>query len=173
MKSRITPSGLESRFQDEELIVTKTDITGRLTYCNTVFIRMSGFSETELVGQPHSIIRHPDMPRAVFKMMWETIVRGEEIFAYVVNLAKNGDHYWVLAHITPSFDAAGKISGYHSNRRVPQRTAVDRTIQIYRDLRRIEGSGGDRKASLQESVSSIGALISKSGGSFNEFVLAL
>ena len=75
-------------------------------------------------GQAHNIIRHPDMPRCVFDLLWKTIAGGEEIFAYVKNMAKNGDHYWVFAHVTPTFDAGGRIMGYHSNRRVPERGAV-------------------------------------------------
>ncbi len=130
----ITPTGVERSFGDDEIIVSKTDTKGILYYANDVFVRVSGYTEQELIGQPHSIIRHPDMPRAVFKLLWDTIVSGHEIFAYVNNLAKDGAHYWVFAHVTPSFDANGRIVGYHSNRRVPEKAAVREVSEIYRIL---------------------------------------
>jgi PAS domain S-box-containing protein len=114
---RPTPTGRERTFDDEEIIVSKTDLSGRITYANDVFLRISGYTEAEVIGQPHSLIRHPDMPRSVFNLLWKTIGAGQEIFAYVVNMAKNGDHYWVLAHVTPTFGPAGDIIGFHSNRR--------------------------------------------------------
>jgi PAS domain S-box-containing protein len=89
-----------------------------ITYANQVFVRVAGYSEQELPGQAHNLIRHSDMPRCVIKLLWVTISQGNEIFAYVINLSRNGDHYWVLAHVTPSFDAAGKITNYHSSRLV-------------------------------------------------------
>ncbi len=73
-----------------------------------MFLTIAGYTEREVLGQPHSMIRHPDMPRGVFALLWETIASGSEIFAYVVNLAKNGDHYWVFAHVTPTFPAISR-----------------------------------------------------------------
>lgn len=128
MKATARPSNKEIFFAENDLIVSKTDPKGRITYANQTFCRMAGHSETELLGRPHSIIRHPDMPRAVFKLLWDTLFEGREVFAYVKNMAKNGDHYWVFAHVTPSFDKNRKVLGFHSNRRVPNRPALDRTI---------------------------------------------
>ncbi|WP_237051414.1 PAS domain-containing protein [Magnetospirillum sp. ME-1] len=108
---RKTPSGRERTFAHDELIVSKTDPKGRLTYVNDVFLTVSGYTESEVMGKPHSVIRHPEMPRCVFKLLWDTIADGREIFAYVNNMAKNGDNYWVFAHVTPNFDAAGQIIG--------------------------------------------------------------
>src|SRR5208337_1146296 len=113
--SRVTPTTTERFFNTDDIIVSKTDLTGRITYANKVFCDICGYSEAELVGAQHSIIRHPDMPRAVFKLLWDTIQEGREIFAYVKNMAKNGDYYWVFAHATPSYDAAGRIIGFHSS----------------------------------------------------------
>jgi PAS domain S-box-containing protein len=128
MKKAITPTNVEVSFSDEDIIVSKTDLKGRITYVNQTFCHIAGYTEAELLGQPHSIIRHPDMPRAVFKLLWDTIIDGREIFAYVKNMSRNGDYYWVLAHVTPSYDAARNIIGYHSNRRVPDRDIVRKTI---------------------------------------------
>lgn len=128
MKTAIKPTLTEVPFCEPDLIVSKTDLKGRLTYVNQVFCRIAGYTEAELLGQPHSIIRHPDMPRAVFKLLWDTLSAGREIFAYVKNMAKSGDYYWVLAHVTPSYDDKHNVIGFHSNRRVPDRTIIKNTI---------------------------------------------
>jgi PAS domain S-box-containing protein len=86
-------TGVARTFPDTEIIVSKTDTKGRLTYVNDVFSDVSGYTEAEVLGDPHSLVRHPDMPRCVFKLLWQTIEAGDEIFAYVNNRAKNGDHY--------------------------------------------------------------------------------
>lgn len=132
--SAVQPTGVERTFGDDEIIVSKTDDKGRITYANTVFLRVSRYDEADVLGQPHSLIRHPDMPRTIFKLLWDTIQAGEEIFAYVNNLAADGAHYWVLAHITPSRTSAGAAGGYHSNRRSPGRGAVADVDALYRRL---------------------------------------
>lgn len=169
----VLPSGREAPFGPDDLIVSKTDPKGRLTYCNDVFLRVSGFSEAELLGQPHSIIRHPDMPRCVFKLMWDTIQNGGEIFAYVVNLAKNGDHYWVLAHVTPSFGPDGAIVGYHSNRRKPKREAVEKAAALYRDLRQTEEATPNRKDGLVQAGHKLASMLEQRDMSYDRFVLSL
>jgi len=124
----IKPTGTEIFFNEDDIIVSKTDLKGRITYANQTFCRIAGYTESELLGQPHSIVRHPDMPRAVFKLLWDTVAEGREIFAYVKNLAKTGDYYWVFAHVTPSYDKDHNIIGYHSNRRCPNHDVVANTI---------------------------------------------
>jgi PAS domain S-box len=109
-RSGVNLTGVERTFGTDEIIVSKTDPKGRIIYANEVFLRLAGYAESEIIGQPHSIIRHPDMPRCVFKLLWDTVQSGNEIFAYVVNRSKNGDHYWVLAHVTPTFDGQGNMS---------------------------------------------------------------
>ena len=128
--TQVRPTGVERSFGADEIIVTKTDPRGILTYANEVFLRTSALTEDEAIGQPHNLIRHPDMPRAVFKLLWDTLAKREEIFAYVVNLASDGAHYWVLAHVTPSFTPEGKLAGYHSNRRLPEPAAVHEISRI-------------------------------------------
>lgn len=123
-----TVTGKEVFFGDNEIIVSKTDLKGYLTYANDVFLDIAGYTEAEVLGKPHSLIRHPRMPRCIFKLLWETISGGGELFAYVMNRCKNGDHYWVLAHVTPSRNEAGEIIGYHSSRRVPNRKILEGTI---------------------------------------------
>jgi PAS domain S-box-containing protein len=128
------PTGVERTITDDEIIVSKTDLKGVLTYANDVFLRISAYSENEVLGKPHNLIRHPDMPRCVFQVLWDTIKGGNEIFAYVVNLAGDGAHYWVLAHVTPSFGASGQIIGYHSTRRSPNRAAMEAIRPFYGQL---------------------------------------
>jgi PAS domain S-box-containing protein len=122
--SRQHLSGRERTFGEDEIIVTKTDPKGRITYANDVFLRVAGYTEAEVLGKAHNLVRHPEMPRCVFKYLWDTIASGEEVFAYVLNRARNGDHYWVFAHVTPTFDQHNRIVAYHSNRRSPSREAV-------------------------------------------------
>lgn len=127
----VVPDGTERVFGTEEIIVSKTDTRGIIRYANDVFLRVSGYTEEEVLGRPHSLIRHPRMPRGVFHLLWSTLEQGQEIFAYIDNLAADGSHYWVLAHVTPSFGPGGRITGYHSNRRCPDRSAIAAIRPLY------------------------------------------
>ena len=144
----IRPTGIEHRLGQEQIIVSKTDAKGVLTYINDVFIDISRYTEAELIGQPHNIVRHPDTPRCIFKLLWDTISSGKEMFAYLDNLSKDGGHYWVLAHVTPTFSAAGTIVGYHSNRRAPAPEAVAQIRPLYASLLAAEKAAGSTPAAL-------------------------
>jgi hypothetical protein len=113
------------------------------------------------------------MPRCVFQLLWDTIAKGEEIFAYVVNMAKNGDHYWVFAHVTPTFDKDGKVIGYHSNRRVPDRKAVDAIKPIYAHLKAIEDRQTTKREGIAAATEELLALLAKNGVSYGEFVFGV
>lgn len=172
MARSIEPTGVERHFGRDEIIVSKTDPRGRITYANQVFLRIAGYEEREVLGQPHSLVRHPDMPRCVFKLLWDTIEGGREIFAYVKNMAKNGDHYWVFAHVTPSFDASGKIIGFHSNRRVAQ-DKPRRTMEgLYAVLRGEEARQPDKASAVRAGVARLEAELAKAGVSYDEFIFA-
>lgn len=167
-------TGVEQFFGDDEIIVSKTDLKGRITYCNDVFLRIAGYTEKECVGQPHSMIRHPEMPRCIFGLLWDTIQDGREIFAYVINRCKNGDHYWVNAHVTPSRNGAGEIVGYHSNRRVPDRTILEsQIIPLYRDLLAEEKRHANRKDGLRASTDQVHGMLASAGLEYDEFVARL
>jgi PAS domain S-box-containing protein len=170
MSSRIKPTGKEVYFQEDEIIVSKTDLTGKIMYANDIFLKIAGFSEEEVLGMPHSLIRHPDMPRAIFKLFWDTLSSGNEIFAYVCNMCKNGDHYWVLAHATPSFDEQGQIIGYHSNRRVPERSAVEAAQTLYRTLLTEERRHTDPRKGLDASYALLRNLLENAGKPYEEFI---
>ncbi len=167
-------TGREVYFNDDDIIVSKTDLKGRLTYCNDVFLSIAGYTEEECLGQQHSMIRHPDMPRCIFKLLWDTIQNGTEIFAYVINRCKNGDHYWVYAHVTPSFDTTGKIIGFHSNRRIPNKQVLkDTIIPLYEKLKSEEDRAGNRKEGLLRSSQMIESMLEEQGMEYDEWILTL
>lgn len=173
MRTRPTPTGVERFFQADEIIVSKTDTRGHITYANRVFQRVSGYTERELLGAPHSIVRHPAMPRCVFKFLWDTIGAGNECFALVNNMARTGDHYWVLAHVTPTFDAAGKIISYHSSRRVPARSAVKAITPVYAELLAIEQRYRNPQDQWQHSLPRLVAILQSTGMPYEEFIFTL
>jgi PAS domain S-box-containing protein len=167
-------TGVERTFDDDEVIVSKTDLKGRITYANNVFLRIADLTEKEALGQPHSLIRHPGMPRCVFKLLWDTLQNGKEIFAYVINRSMNGDHYWVHAHVTPSFDSNRHIVGYHSNRRVADRQIVTaEIIPLYKKLLEEEQSHSNRKTGMQAGTKMVGDLMASLGIEYDEFVCTL
>lgn len=166
-------SGVERRLADNEIIVSKTDLQGRITYCNDEFLRLAGYRESELLGAPHSIIRHPAMPRCVFKLLWDTLAAGDEIFAYVVNRSQNGDHYWVFAHVTPDRDEAGAAVGYHSNRRSVTAPAIAVVEPLYRQLLAEEARHSDRKSGMAASYAMLVNLLAEKGMTYEQLVLSL
>lgn len=170
-KYNVTPTGVERTFPNTEFIVSKTDEKGRLMYVNKTFMEIADYTEAELHDQPHSIIRHPDMPRGVFKLLWDTIQAGKEIFAFVINMTKHGDHYWVIAHVTPSYDTNGRRCGYHSNRRVPSAEALAVIKPVYKEMLAIESRS--RKDGPAESVAYLQSILDEKGVSYDEFIFGL
>ena len=172
MKSHIQPGNSEILMRENDFIVSKTDTKGRITYGNRVFIEFSGYSEQELIGAQHNIIRHPDMPRGVFKLLWDTIVQKQEIFAYVKNMSKDGSFYWVFANVTPDLDANDQITGYYSVRRCPKRGACQAAADLYQLMLEEERRAGARDA-CQASLSLVQAELERQGVSYEQFVLSL
>ncbi len=134
MKTNLPVTDREVLMDDGTTIVTKTDLKGVITYANGDFIHISGFSEAELLGQSHNIVRHPDMPVAAFADMWHTLKAGKPWNGLVKNRCKNGDFYWVNAHVAP-IDEGGKVVGYTSMRTKPSREQVAAAENLYRQLR--------------------------------------
>jgi PAS domain S-box-containing protein len=170
MANKATPTGNERFFGEDEIIVSKTDLTGRIIYANDVFCTIASYTEEEVIGKPHSMIRHPDMPRAVFKLLWDTIASGREIFAYVMNMAKNGDHYWVLAHVTPSFDSNGNVIGYHSNRRTPDRGKLATIQKLYKILLEEERRHSDKRRGLEASMALLEKALGEKQMPYEQFI---
>jgi len=173
MSIRPQPTQIEKVLGEEDFIVSKTDPKGIITYGNRIFIQMSGYSEVELLGAPHSILRHPDMPRAVFKLLWDAIQAKQEICAYVKNLAKDGSFYWVFANVTPSFDSRGTLPGYYSVRPKPRPEAIQAVPPLSRAMLEAERKAGDGQAGMKASLALLHQALEQKGVSYEEFVFGL
>ena len=134
---RQDPVDIEVPF-DGGVMITETDPAGIITYANRKFREMTGYTREELIGSPHNINRHPDMPKAAFKQMWDTIKKGEYWEGYVKNIRKDGRYYWVIVWIKPKFDENGEIIGYIAGRKVPDRSMVKRMEEKYRKMKEEE-----------------------------------
>ncbi|MDD3466084.1 MAG: PAS domain-containing protein [Campylobacterales bacterium] len=164
----IMPINMEKTFAEDEIIVSKTDLKGKITYGNELFIKMSGYTEDELLGANHNIVRHPDMPKIVFKTLWDTVQGKKEIFAYVKNMAKDGSFYWVFANVTPSLDLSGNIIGYYSVRRKPSKKAIETIEPIYKALLDAEKRGG-----MKESQKLLEETLHNANICYEQFVLSI
>ncbi len=169
----LKPEGKEIIMGEDDLIVSKTNEKGWITYCNDTCIKYAEFELDELVGSPHSIVRSKAMPRCVFKLLWERVSQGHEIFAYVVNKTKTGNHYWVFAHVTPSFDDNKNIIGYHSNRRKPEDAPLKAIRSLYEILLAEENKYPTRKEGLAASSAMLTSLLLEKGVDYDEFILTL
>uniref|UniRef100_UPI0026EB257D Cache 3/Cache 2 fusion domain-containing protein n=1 Tax=Azovibrio restrictus TaxID=146938 RepID=UPI0026EB257D len=134
MRNNQPVTGQEVQLADDCIIVSRTDLKGQITYVNRAFVDVSGFSEAELLGQPHNIVRHPDMPVEAYRDLWERLQAGQPWVGLVKNRCKNGDHYWVEAHVSPVIEA-GQTVGFLSVRRKPARQDVAAAEQAYRQFR--------------------------------------
>lgn len=168
----IVPTKAVRTFGIDEIIVSKTDPLGRITYVNDVFLRVSGYAEAEVIGRPHNMIRHPDMPRVVFALLWEEIQAGREIFAYVKNMAVDGAAYWVFAHVTPTF-LGREIVGYHSNRRSPLPRAVQAIEPIYQNLVAVEARHTRPSEAIAASRQVLHQLLAEHQVTYDQFVWSL
>lgn len=157
---------MERRLEMDDFIVSKTDLKGNITYANRIFIDLSEYSEEELLGKPHSILRHPEMPRTIFKLLWERIKAKEEIFAFVLNRTKEDNHYWVYANVTPSLDERGNIVGYYSVRRKPNPKALERIKPLYRKISLAERSGG-----VKAGRKSLDEFMNEQGAEYDEYII--
>ncbi len=133
MKMNLPVTQTEVEMADGMVLVSTTDTQGRITHCNRAFVHMSGFSYEELLGQPHNLVRHPDMPPEAYADLWSTIGRGRPWSGIVKNRCKNGDFYWVQANVSPVMEG-GKPTGYMSVRLKPTREQVRLAEQLYRDM---------------------------------------
>ncbi|MFA6192607.1 MAG: PAS domain-containing protein [Sulfurimonas sp.] len=154
--------------QENDFIVSKTDLKGRITYTNKIFMQMAEYKEEELLGKPHSIIRHPDMPKAVFKLLWERVSKKEEIFAYVINKTKNGNGYWVFAYVTASLDEKGNLIGYYSVRRKPSAKALEIIKPLYAKMLETE-----KRSGVEASTKILTDILTEKGVSYDELIISI
>ena len=141
-------SGRERSFPAEQHLISATDTRGIITYCNDEFAEISGFTREELVGSPHNLVRHPDMPPAVFAHMWDYLKSGRSWMGIVKNRCKNGDYYWVSAYITP-IQENGRVVGYESVRSKPNSEHIRRAEALYSRLNLGHAAGGRGEAFTQ------------------------
>jgi methyl-accepting chemotaxis protein len=134
MRTNLPVTGKEVVMKDDEIIVSKTNLKGQITYVNQTFLDISGFTEKECLGEPHNMVRHPDMPAEAFADLWNCLKEGRPWSGYVKNRCKNGDHYWVRANACPIFEN-GQVTGYMSVREKPTREMVDAHERAYAALR--------------------------------------
>ncbi|TCJ17148.1 PAS domain-containing protein [Parasulfuritortus cantonensis] len=144
MRVNMPVTGVEREMRDGEEITSTTDLRGVITHVNDTFVRISGFAAAELLGAPHNIVRHPDMPAAGFADLWATIQRGKPWTGLVINRCKNGDHYWVKANVTPIREG-GQVTGYLSVRSKPSRAEIAAATDLYQAIR-----AGDSAIQLYE-----------------------
>jgi len=134
-----TPIDEEILLDPKRYIVSETDEKGKITFCNDYFMEVSGYSKEELIGKAHNIVRHPDMPKIVFKLLWETISSGKNINALVKNMAKDGRYYWIFTEFEIRKDTdTGKIIGYHAARKSISKHVIEVIADLYKELLEIE-----------------------------------
>ena len=159
---------MERVLNENDFIVSKTDLKGNITYCNQIFMEIAEYTEEELIGQPHNIIRHEEMPRVVFKYLWDEIKEKREVFAFVINKTKNGNFYWVFANITATLDERGNIISYYSVRRKPNPKAIEVIHPIYKAMLEAEKKGG-----MDASFKMLVKLLESKGVSYAELIISL
>lgn len=163
----------EVTLSDDEFIVSKSDLRGHLVYVNRIFMEMALLSEEQLLNVNHNIIRHPDMPKGVYKLLWTTIKKGQEFFGYVKNFRGDGRYYWVFANITPEYDTNGKVSGYLSVRRKPPAAAITTIAPIYQQMLQIENSAVSSKMAEEKSIEFLQQQLESMKVSYQDFVINL
>ena len=166
--SKVIPINNEKTLSESEFIVSKTDAKGKILYGNKIFIKISGYSEHELLGSPHSILRHPDMPKVIFKLLWERLQNKEEIFAYVKNMCKDGSYYWVHANVTVTLDKHDAIIDLHSVRRKPSLKAMQVIPSLYEKLLTEE-----KKSGIDSSMKLLNTTLQEQGVAYDDFIFNL
>ena len=164
--TRITE--IEKKLSNDDFIVSKTDLQGKIIYCNQIFTEMCGYSASDLIGSNHNLIRHPDMPKVAFKLAWDIIQAKKEFFGFVKNLRADGGYYWVFTYITADLDARGNIISYSSFRRKPAQSAIDAIAPIYKLLVDAEKTGG-----MSASAKILGDFLEQNKTTYEELVITL
>lgn len=147
-KFQLRPLDIEVSVNSKKEILSETDITGKTTYANAYFVELSGYPEEELMGKPHSIVRHPDMPKTVFKLLWDNLKVGREYKAIVKNRRKDGKFYWVYSEYKPLYNDKKQIRGYRSHRwPVPKKT-LEEVETLYAKLLDLEETKNQKEAEM-------------------------
>ena len=155
----------EITFNKKKFIVSKTDIKGNILFINKNFCEISGYSEEELIGAPHNISRHPDMPQAIFFLIWNSLLRGEPVSGVVKNLAKSGAYYWVISDFDIKKDAEGNIKSFTSFRRAAPQQVIDNIEELYSSMLKIE-----KKHGMEGSLAYLEAFLEEKEMTYDEYL---
>jgi len=172
MKQSITPTQVEHKMGADDFIVSKTDLKGRITYANRIFMKLGQYPLESLLNTQHNIVRHPGMPRGVFKMLWETLKQGDEFFGFIKNMCANGDYYWVFANVTADLNVNGQLQGYYSVRRQPPESALAIIKPVYQEMLSIEKRLGSKEGP-DKSIAYLNQVLDEKSISYQEFALSL
>jgi len=145
---RPEPNDTEQEVKSIDLIVSKSDAKGNITYVNPIFVKISGYSQASLLEKPHAILRHPDMPKVIFKYLWRNIKEGKDVVAYVKNLCADGSYYWVLATVKMAKNPDGSFRNYMSTRRAISEGAKRNIAHLYEQILEIEKQKGEDAAEI-------------------------
>ncbi len=159
-----TPTDIEKEVTSVDIIVSKGDEKGDITYANPIFFKLAGYTQAELLEQPHSIIRHPDMPKIIFKFLWDNIKAGKDVKAFVKNLCKDGGFYWVFAHVRVAKNPDGSFRNYVSTRRAMSKSARAVIEPLYKELLDAEAEGG-----MDASLPILESFLKENGASLDTF----
>ena len=159
-----TPTDKEHEVTSVDIVVSKGDEKGDITYANPIFFKLAGYTQAELLEKPHSLIRHPDMPKIVFKYLWDTIKSGKDVKAFVKNLSKDGGFYWVFAHVRVATNPDGSFRNYVSTRKAMSAVARAVIEPLYKELLAAEQSGG-----MDASLPILEAFLKDNGASLDTF----
>ena len=154
--------------KDDDFIISKSNLRGAVTYTNKTFIDMSEYSYDEILHKPHSLLRHPEMPKAVFNYLWKNITKQKEVFAFILNQTKYQNEYWVYANITASVDKDNKHTGYYSVRRAPNLKALETIVPLYKEMLEIETRYG-----VNASLNVLTNVLNERGVSYDEFIISI
>lgn len=171
MKTSLRPATIlneEVKWNKNDVIISKTDTYGTILYMNDIFEEVSEYNKIELIGEPHNIIRHPDMPKVAFKMLWEALKKGKNYHAIVKNLTRTGRYYWVITDFTIDKNEKDEITGYTGRRKAVPNSVIDKIAPLYKTLLDIEKIKGDKASELY-----FEAYLKEEGKSYDEFVVDL
>jgi len=160
----ITPTDIEKKVTSVDIIVSKGDEKGDITYANQIFFKLAGYTQAELLEKPHSMIRHPDMPKIIFKYFWSSIQTGNDVKAFVKNLCKDGEFYWVFAHVRVATNPDGSFRNYVSTRKTMSKSARAVIEPLYKKLVEAEQDGG-----MNASLPILKAFLQDNGASLDTF----
>ncbi len=155
----------EIKFSKKQFIVSRTDINGKITFINKNFSEISKYTEAELIGTPHNVLRHPDMPRAIFYLVWQNLLAGNKISGVIKNLAKDGCYYWVITDFEPKFNSNGQITALTAFRRSAPQDVIDTAEELYATMLAIE-----KKHGMEKSLAYLEGFLEENEMNYHEFI---